>query len=257
MLLEGISGGRISEQSTDGQGAICGRRLGSNTRRQASSRALQIAPPRITDTGRRVGMGAFAQTAVHAVQGALDGHVRIAFVDLAIITLELWVANTSPVFAIAGRPTIVGADFCSAVEPAEPWLTPASSVQTQPIVRAVVDANGNRAIWAVVVRDTLASPVDTNAVAVAVRGARLQIAAWASPPILTHAHIVATNPSRLAVVRAPHNRAVNAGRAIRTVTSAVVAIAVTAAVVRAGQQGAVWTSVRPITNTFGLDAHPV
>lgn len=85
----------------------------------------------------------------------------------------------------------------------------------------------------------------------------MEIAAGPRPPTLTHAHVVTANTSGLAIPGTSHDRAVDARCTVRTVTCAIVAVAVAAAVVRAGQERAVWSSVGTITHAFGLDANAV
>lgn len=79
-------------------------------------------------------MCTFPQATVNAIERTLYGHVGVGLVELAIIALKLWVANTRPILAVPGRPTVVGANLRGAIEPAEAGLTPARAVKAEAVV---------------------------------------------------------------------------------------------------------------------------
>jgi hypothetical protein len=82
-------------------------------------------------------MRALAEASVHTVECALDWHVHILLMDLAIGASILWVAHTGSIVAPSGISTVVGACSDAAVLSSKAWLAPASAIQAKAIVRAV------------------------------------------------------------------------------------------------------------------------
>jgi len=95
---------------------------------------------------------ALAQAAVHAVERALDGHMNVLLVNLAIRASILGVADAGSVLAPPSVPAIIGAGLEAAVIATKPRLTPARAIQAQAVVGAIVQANGDLAIRSMPVR---------------------------------------------------------------------------------------------------------
>lgn len=82
-------------------------------------------------------MGALPQTSVHAVEGALDRHVHVLLVYLAVGPCVFWVAQARAVIAPSSIAAVVGARLHAAVLATPPRLAPARSVEAKAIICAV------------------------------------------------------------------------------------------------------------------------
>jgi len=130
-----------------------------NTRRQALSCALDVALTRRPNSILRVDVRALAEASVHAVEGALHGHVHVLLVDLAVRASILGVAHAGSVVAPTGIAAVVGASLQTAVHTTKAGFAPAGTVEAKTVVCAVVDANGDLAVGSVPLRAANASTV--------------------------------------------------------------------------------------------------
>lgn len=110
---------------------------------------------------------------MHAVECTLDGHVDILLVNLAVGSSVLGIANTCSVIAPSRVSTIIRTSPQTATLATPARLTPARAIKTESVVRAVVDANGNRAVCTTEVWWTNTAAVLTETVSTAIVRAQL------------------------------------------------------------------------------------
>jgi hypothetical protein len=80
------------------------------------------------------------------VESALNRHVNVLLVDLAIGSGVLGVAHTSSIVAPSSVAAIIRASSQTAINTSEAGLAPAGSVEAKTVVGAIVDTNGELAI---------------------------------------------------------------------------------------------------------------
>jgi ATP phosphoribosyltransferase len=185
----------------DGESAVAVA-IGTDTGGQALTSALNIALARRSHTVIGVDVRALAEASVNAVESALDGHVHILLVDLAVSACVLGVAHAGSVVAPTSIAAVIGACLDAAVIATESWLAPASSVQAKTIVGAVLKAHGDGAVWAVEVGVAHAGTVVAVSVEVAVAWADLDGAVEMCPARGADASVVDTLTSGQTVVGA-------------------------------------------------------
>jgi len=94
-------------------------------------------------------MRALSEASMNTVECALDGDMDVLLMDLAISSSILGVANAGSIVAPSGVSAVVRASLEAAVNSSKTRLAPASTIKTETVIGAVVDADGDLAVRSV------------------------------------------------------------------------------------------------------------